>query len=483
MKEDLQKRKQILQEIRGEENRRRMQNSQTEWDIYTGNIRPYVEQRLIRRFNAKFVCKLPLVSSVNVLKRLIKKKASIYKEKPDREFIGLSEEQAKFAQRIYKDARANFVMSEANALYELQCNQTHILVEPKNGRIVFRPMKSHQINVVPYEDDPETAEFFIISNFNSNDNQNKTNSSDYINQKIADLNDSALAKERHIVWGREDHYVMNGKGEIISEDTRNPIAPLLPIVEVSAMKDFKYWREETNDVADFTIEHNVSLTMESHIVERQGFSQAYMKGPESLLPETVETGPTSIIRIVTDPNQPSSDSEFGFATPGSNISGTIEHNEKKLSQFLSSQGIESNSITGQSSGNSYTSGQDRFLAQLENFQAAGEAMEIFKDAEMAIWEIIKAWHSKTKLDKKYGTTIPMTAEMEIKFSPPTAVLSETEKLDYAERMQDLGQWDRYDVYAYLNSTTRDKAMEILGNEPATEDDQTDEDGSESEIQS
>lgn len=449
-----------------------MQNSQEEWDIYTGNIEPYVRRRLETRFSSAFTKSLPVCSSVNVLKKMVDQKASVYKAGPERNFTDVSDEQKEILEKIYRDAGANFQMQESNRLFELQKQQTHVMIEPKGGKLTIKPIKAHQLNVKPSIIDPEIAEVYILSAYNKDDNEKRTQTSDGINQKIADQEDYKKVKERYIWWSKSFHFVTNGKAEILSnkegdltiEDIANPIG-IIPIVEISQMKDFTYWREITNDVAEFTVSLNDDLTMLQHIVELQGFSQAYLKGPADLLPKEIQVGPSKILKLVTDSTQ-DGDVEFGYATPSSDVNGSMDFFERKLAMFLSSQGVNPSTVSGKAESEKFTSGTDRLLANIEKMESSRDTALLYKDAEAKVYQIIKAWYNALiatdRLDPKYrGTQLSEDSSLEVKFAEPSIIMSEIDKLDYAERMKDLGAFDDADVNAYMFGISREAAIELM----------------------
>lgn len=458
----------IIQEIKGNENRERLQNSQAEWDVYTGNIRPYVEQKIIDRFSLTLCREVPIVSSVNVLKKLVNSKASIYKNSPTRDFSEVTDEQIEVINLIYNDMRCDFSLLEANKLFELQKKQTHLLIEPINGKLRMRPVKAHQVNVIPDEFNPEVGEIYIFSSYSKilNDNKREIKEQDFVNQKIADYDDSELQNERYVVWSKNFHFLMNGKGEILSEEIESPIAGVCPVVEISAMKDFVYWREETNDIAEFCINFNMHLSLLGQIVEQQGFSQAIIQGPENLLPQSISIGPNRILKLINDPNIPNGDVNFSWATPSADISSAQAYAESLLAMFLSSQGIEATSITGTAQADRFSSGIDRLLSQIEKFEASKETMAIFKEAEKDIYHIIKAWHnaslSQDILDDKYLTTmISEDSEIMVKYSEPSSAITEMERLELAERKVDLGIWTKEKALAFVDEITLEMAEEEL----------------------
>lgn len=263
---------------------------------------------------------------------------------------------------------------------------------------------------------------------------------------------------------------MDGQGNVLTEKVENPLASfgIMPIIEISAMKDFAYWREITNDVAQFCVDYNVSLSSLAYVVELQGFAQAYLKAPSDLMPQSIEIGPNRILKILTDPNA-EGDVEFGYANPGSDISSSQAFIESLLAQFLSSQGLDPNTVSGKAAAEKFNSGIERLLAQIEKFEASKETMALFRDAESALYNVIKAYHNVLKgsdlLNAKYKTQdFSADSEVVINYGEPQSVMGEAEKLDIIERKMELMPtlFDEIDVYAEINGMTRDQAKEELG---------------------
>jgi len=459
-------RQDLINEIKGSENNERMEKSLEDWDVFKGDIRPYVERRLTDRFSETLVSEVPIVASINILKKSVKAKASLYKTAPTREFTELNDQQQEVVELVYKDMRMDAQMLSLNELYELQ-GQTHALIEPKNGRLALRPVKSHQINVKPSDIDPETGEIYIFSSYDKSKSGLKEDESDNKNQKIGDLND--YQDERYFVWSKSFHFVMNGRGEILTEDTISPLVSegVVPVVELSGLKDFTYWIKGTNEDAEFTVAYNSSQSMLGQIVESQGFGQAFLKTTADLMPTSIDIGPTRILRLIVDPNT-GADTEFGFASPNADISGAREYSESLLSQYLSSQGHSPNSISGNAStSDKFTSGTDRFLAQIEKFESSKDAMDIFKHGESAVYNIIRAWlnvlSQSDVLHPKYRIKgqISPDSELSIQYEMPSAVLTKMEKLDVIERELELRLTSEEKAYAEYNGVTEAEALDAL----------------------
>lgn len=457
----------IIEEIRGSENQERLEQSQAEYDVYSGNIRPYVEAMLSNRFSQSLVKEIPIVSSINILKKSVDSKASLYKTEPERDFTDLTDEQIEKVESIYSDMNIDFSMLETNRLFELQKKQTHVLIEPRGGKLLLRPIKAHQINVIPSLQDQEVGEIYIFSSYDKSISRNKSETprNDNFNQRIADQDDYKSEERRFIVWSKDYHFVMNGKGVILSDSVDSPIKGVLPIVEISAMKDFTYWREITNDIADFCVFYNMSQSMLQQIVELQGFAQAWLKAPSELMPQHIDIGPNRILKL-TQPMGDNSSVEFGYSNPSSDIAGAQSYMESLLAQFLSSQGLDGSLVSGSGQAEKFNSGVERLLAQIEKFEASAESMALFRMAEQSIWKIVKAWHNNTKntglIDAKYITTdFPDSSEVLVKYVEPQHLLSEIDRIEIAERKVDLGIWTKTQALAFVDDISETTAEERL----------------------
>lgn len=460
-------RQNLIREIKGSENRERLENSSEEWDVYTGNIEGYVERELLCRFERETVREMPIVSAVNILKKVVDNKASLYTKEPERTFTNLSDDQLEVVERVYDDANADFSFNESNKLYELQKKQTHILVDIKNGKIIFKPIKAHMVNVVPNNVDAEKGVIYIFSGYDRslNENYSESKGQDNVNQDIADYDDHKASNERYVVWSEKYHFVMDGNGSIVSgEDVENKIG-VIPVVEVSALKDFNYWRELTNDVAKFCVDYNVALTSLNYVVEMQGFAQAYLKGPKDLMPTNIQVGPSKILKLITNPDE-EGDIEFGFATPGSDLAGSQAFVESLLAQFLSSQGVDASTVSGSAQSDKYTSGVERLLAQIEKFEASKEVMSLYRHSEAKVYNVVKAMLNNFKgteiLSEEYYTAdLPESSKLRIKYAEPQSVISETDRLDIIERKKDLGILDQIGIIAEYENISRGEARDLL----------------------
>ncbi len=461
----------IAQITNSTENQDRKDQSEADYDVYSGNIEPYVLKKLNKSFSPDTVSSFPLVSTINIAEKVVNSQASIYTNAPERKFHGVEDRGREALGEVYKDMWIDSKMLTANRFFKLQ-KQTHVMVIPKNGKLQARVIKNHQLDVVPNPKDPEKGEIYILSGYDKIRSRAKAQQSDGQNQTIADQDDYKTTLARHVVWSKSFHFVMNGKGDIVSDldDIANPIG-MIPIVEISEEKDMVYFLEWMNNDTKFTVEYNEALSNQSLVVLMQGFSQAVMKAPKDLMPQSLTVGPTKILKLITDDNEPDS-VKFDFVSTGADLGGVQAHTQSLLAQYLSSKGLDANAITGQATSSNFSSGVERLLALVEKFEASREDISRFEQAEMMIFEVIKAWMNELNntdlLEDKYKSVIPENATMSIEYAKPEEMISQAEQLDIIERKMDLGLIGKKEAVMELNNMDEEQATEYLNGLEETE---------------
>ena len=461
----------VIAEIRTSNDiRKRMQNSQRDIDVYNGKMFDYLVHELNNRYSASTVREMPIISQINLTKKVANAKGSLYANQPDRLFMDMSDDQREKTELVYQDMEQDNRMKKSNRYYELQ-KQNHVLYSPKNGKITASILAGHRLNVVPSLENAEQGEVYIISTFDESWSDIKQESSNHTNEASGDPDDYKAFLERHIVWTPNYHFSMNGKGVIqvpegmdIEKAIVNEIAPLIPIVEISDEKDGKYWVDSGSEISRFGVEFCAQLTNWAHIVNLQAFAQAWLKGPEDLQPTEIKIGPNHILRLPTSPDE-NKEIDFGYSNPNSDLAGVKDLVLTLLSLFLSSEEIDPTTVTGQAQIQSFSSGIERLLSMIENFKPSKEALSLYEKAEQDAFNIVKAWMDALRgsdaLDPKYQTTLfGDKGAMAIKFNGPETVLSETEELDIVDRRIENGTMSTLGAIMRLEKVDKDDAKEI-----------------------
>jgi len=483
----------IINSIKSENTKSRKQFSFRSSETNAGRFSQFVKEHLLSQFFDRTVKEMPIISSINIQKAIVNKKATIYKKAPKRSFQGVSNQQAETLELIYKDAMINKKLNVANKNFCYQ-DQTIGMIFPKNGKLVCRIFKMHQIDAIPSLDDPESADGYIISAFDRTDYmqpyQEKANvdtatgfrprslrsaSNQSESSEVSDEWDYKKYTEKYIVWTREHHFMMNGLGEVIDPDTgeaapetdiTSPLASegVLPFFEVSGDKDFEYFVRPSNALTDFTIEFNAALSDLQNTIKMNGYAVGVLKAPSDLQPESQVIGAAMLLKLPTD--NPEQEVSFEFVSPNASIGEISQSVDRLLNYFTTSEGLGTEVINSSGESRQFSSGLDRFIATVNRIEAHQDDYERFRSAENDIFDIIKAWlnvlNNSTDLDSKYKTgVISQDASIEVSFYQPEMILSENEKIEMIERKIGLGIMSQTEaIMESRGLTDKDEALKI-----------------------
>lgn len=478
----LQDRLLLLEDIESTENKGRKYESLRQTEIFNDRVFDHVYERLIRRSNRQTVLEMPIISSINLARRIAKQEASIYKNPPERDYSEISEDQYDVIRRIQKDMGMNSKMLMSNESFKLQ-NQNHIMIVPKDGKLQMRVLRNHHLDSIDDPMNPEKPMGYIISQVDKNEvrrnrafnqggagNRGRYDSwtdqeGDFRDQKIGDDDDFIKKRKRYAVWTDEFNFIMNGKGEIVSgEDITNPLG-MCPIVDVSIEKDFEYWVRQGDSLTEFTVEYNAMLSDISQVVRMQGYAQSYLIAREDVIPQSVQTGPNFLLKLPVEEGS-SVRPEFGFASPGADLAGSISFSESVLATFLTSRGLDPTTVSGSGQVNKASSGIERLLMMIETFEASRSDFDTYEMAERKIYKIIKGWHNVSLgtdlLNPEYqSTAIPEESECFVKFAGPEMIKSEMDRVALWEKRIEQGEATVVDMMMDLRGVDRDSALEIL----------------------
>ena len=454
-------RKQIIDEIKQQENINRKQISIAQYEIMKDRILNQVKNYLLGFYSAETLEEMPIFGCINLAKRIIQEEAAIYDSCPDREFEGVSEDQEEKLEELYKELKVDTKMKIANQYYKLQ-QQAHLQVVMVDGKLKIRNNLAHQLDAVPSPNDPEQADAYILSGFDKNMYAPRTSTTDGINEVIADADDYKANTERLAWWSKEFNFITDKEGSIVSgEDVLNPLG-VIPFVEISEEKDGEYWVRPGCALTDFTIQWNASLSDLAHIVRMQGFAQAWFKGAQDMIPEKIQIGPSFVIKLPINANNPV-DTDFGFANPSPDLAGSIAFNESLLSAFLTSRGIDPTLVNTKGVSEKYSSGLERLLSMINMFAPAKADFDLFLKAEQDLFNIIKAYintYSGTDMLKYDIGQIPDNASVKVKFTEPQMVLTEQDKLTQLKDKIELDIMSTVEAIMEDRDVSRDEAVQI-----------------------
>lgn len=474
-------RQMIVKEIKSEENKRRKAESLKRFEVYRERQDRYIVEKLQQEFSEKTVREMRKITSVNLCPRIVDQLASIYNTAPDRDYENASEQEQIAIDALYESAKVDVKLLQANRYFKLN-DQAFIQVIPRDGKINLRVLLPHHVDVIPDEMNPEKAFCYIISTMDkfeylnnngdtsevSNPSKNPLRSTEYIdgrNQHIADADDYRASLERYEVWTDELNFIMDGKGNILSEDVSNPIADL-PFVDISAEKDFEFFVRRGNGIVNFAVDFGAQLSDVANIIKLQGYAQAIVYAEKQ--PENMVVGPNHILFMQIDPNSPgTAATRFEFANPGSDLNGSLEFLEMTLRLFLTSKGVDPKTISGKLDAQTFGSGIERMLSMIEKFEASKSDIELFRWAEKQVFDLMVKWSNFYQGDVSVlkpglqNGIISDEVSLTVQFTEPQAVQTKTDKEDSIIKLLDKGLVTRERAIMEVWGIGEDGAQEML----------------------
>lgn len=495
---DIEVRKKIIDDILGEENKRRKVESFRRLDIYKKNQRKYILERIQKDLSPTTVANMRTFTSINFTQKIVNAKASIYKNPPERTFANAQEREQKQIEELYKYALVDVKLKKANRYFKLE-DQAAVQILPKDGCLHLRVLAPHHFDVIPRVDMPEKAELYILSGFDkqyanqdtqsaeSNDSRNRGSTTlggynDNQNQTIADREDYFAQLNYFVFWSDLYHFATNKQGEILDENNvpytgaipaekiANPIQKM-PFIDLVTERDFEYWAQTGSNVTDLQLDLGAQISDNVDINFRQGYSQAILSATEA--PQSMQTGPHTLLFLKKDPRaDAAAQPEFAFATPSPDLASSIRLTEMLLAMGLTSEGLEADLIsTGPATTGDkpYTSGYERLLAQIEEFSASQDDLDLFKGAEYEVFDLLRRWSNllqnvtgplELKPELK-GGQISDAVQLTCNFTTPEMVQSQTEKEDSAIKKMEAGLMSRKMAIMDIYGVDDDKAEEMI----------------------
>ena len=489
-------RQKLVMDLNNENTKARKQWSLRSSEVQGGRIQQYVIESLQNQFNIESVKEMPIVSSINIQQAVVNKKATVYKRPAMRTFTEVSDDQAETLSKIYRDMHLDEKLNKANKNYIYQ-DQSIGMIVPKNGKLICRIFKMHQIDAIADYEDPETSAGFIISAFDRTDyiqryqdrkeidsatgvrGRSVRSSANEVQSDESELSDDYQYRKyimKYIVWTKDYNFMMNGLGEIIdpatgevdnSIDITSPLASegMMPFFEISKDKDYEYFVRPSNTLTDFTVQFNVALSDLQNNCKLNGYSVGILKAPSELQPQNQVIGAAMLLKLPTD--DPEKEVDFSFASPSSSIGEISDAVDRMLNYFTTSEGLGGEVINSQGSSESYTSGLDRFIASISRIHAHIDDYDKFENLEAQIYSIIKAWQrvlvTSDQLDTKYKLgSISEESEIEVDHYKPEMIQTETDKLNTIEKKMDLGVMSKVEAIMELKGIDdKERARELL----------------------
>jgi hypothetical protein len=473
-------RKQIIEEIEGDENKCRKAEAFKRHQVYKDETDYFVIELLKKKFKPETVAQMSYaISNVSLVRKAIDKLARVYAHGVNRK-IKDSEEDTNKLQELEKELDFNTAMKTLNRFLKLQRNCA-MYVKPcpyydKDGNekndIKLMPLAPYLYDVVEHYYDRTSPMCFILSNYDyeglnytsldpaapivrfGNSTQPKLRG-DGKDQLIADNKEDEgqeESKKQYIWWTDKYHFTTIGS-KIIDPETGEQIDPsaddprilnpieTLPIDDFAIDRDNSFWAKGGRDLVHGGILVNSLISNYHHIGVEQGYGQIVITGEKGTIPQNIPMGPTNA--VVLEHGQDQQPPSFEFKTSGAPLTELMRMVEMYVALILTTNNLSTSGVSTQLEGTTAPSGIAMMIDKAESMEDVQDQRQIFLDEEPEIWGIVNRWLHLFSQDGSLNEELidlqlPEDFEMVIQFNEQQSIQTEAEKLANIKMRKELG---------------------------------------------
>lgn len=441
----------ILGEIELPENISRKKDAYSSYQVYEGNLRYFVSERLKEMYPKTH--EMFQVSDYSALKKIVDKKSKAYKEAPVRKLE--TDEETKLYQDLVKKFSLNEAMKGIDYLFN-QHKYSLLAVFFERSPDVFGKMQEifKFIPLAPYEFDvilSEMGELEAVVLSYPDEEVVSGPETDGVNTIIAGATqDKGREKKLYAVWTAKNHWLYHGtknsdgKWQFYpapNEKNPNNINPygVLPFVYLPI--DFSSDYPIASPLAYQTIELNAEMSTYYTSGSMQ-IGTLVLKYPSSQAIESVANGLFTGMKLPQSENPDAPPTEADYIAPSPNMSGHREAILTHMSAILDEQGINSNQLIKPDE--NFASGFDRLLASADVQDIIEDNQGFYKKVEEKVYQIVAMIYKNfIKRDIFKSETV------QIVYRKPKVLISDTEKLNNLKQMDELGlllPWEKFMIF-------------------------------------
>lgn len=474
--------REIIAQIKDQSEVTRRAMQKRRHDIYKDDGKKFLLEQIEREFGKASEAEMRL-APVNILKKIVNKKSSIYKQPPTRKCV-LDSDQV-LVDYYVEELEFNQQMQKWNRYYNLFSNAVAYAV-PSGSEIKLRIIPPYLYSIIPNGFDPCKIEGYIFSAFTeygsvtpSNDQAPATGKESYSRESsiatgeeiIDSQKRTGILQERnYIFWIGNEHFTTDENGQKLflnPENTdpsqfENPIGEL-PVINLAKDRDYESWATQGSDLIDLCVAFQLGWSDLLTVAKHQGFSILTMSGFEE--PKKLTIGINRILWQKLNAEggaQPSAQ----FIQPGSPLEQYNSILMDLLGLILTSNDMNPGTISGNSNASeNITSGFARLIQMSDAIEAVEQDKPIMRDAEKSLWEVIAKWHN-FMLDQ--GVLEPEAAalgkfsedfQIAIQYQDLKPIESETDRLNAVKQLNDLGLVTRADMLKKLYPDMSDEEIQ------------------------
>lgn len=479
-------------------------------EVYKDRTREYVLQAIRKEMGAETVLEMEIrTPNINITKKVVKKKARVYKDRPNRTVsvetaaggtgagaegqpaADTAENKKQSQLEAYcEELQLDAFMKDVNRATELHRNVlVQILPHPDSADLTpagaqrwtidLKILRPNRFDVIEDPNDPKEPMAVILSYFD----EGAGVLSDYRAERLEPTNVLAqnensreagkaqtldTRKRLFVWWSRNYHFTTDESGAVLKivdqEEGLNPFK-VLPFVSFAKDQTEGFWSDGGEGQADNAILINLLLADLNYASKYQGTGLGWMSGDAASIPANVYVGPTRFVKLPYREGEP--EPKIGFASSNPNLKDMLDVISQQLGFFLTSEDLEPGAISGNLDANNAASGIQEIIQKAEPMTSIEDDQQLYKDKEPQLMEkfqlIAKVYQGKgllcEDLDEPGKITEPI--DYDLTFTPPEVVMSEGERVDVAQKKKNLGLYTEKQILADLHPDLTGEALDAL----------------------
>ena len=459
---------QIIGDIEGTEERNRKTQNFDSWQIYSGNVKPYVKD-VIRSTRSKSYDGYT-ISDISYSKLITDTKSKAYKEQPLRIIPGSDKTKNERLSEIYQEGCAIRQMPFFDTITNLHKHSLFWVNNlDHNHKYQFMALQGYEYSVVRNKDTGELDA--VILNYGNLDITTNAGSGDGIDNLIAESQaDSSAQSKIYAMWSKDNYVIVRVEtvsvttisGEKIKKSVtfvtqkENPsmenVLGIIPFVFLSQEMAIDY--PTMSPLKEQTITANQQMSEYLTAANIQGTGQLVFKFPikfENMF-KKITTGLLSAIKLPQSENPDDAKTEVDYINPSPDLSGMNDATTSYVKQVLNEHGIKNTSAVG-SEGQDFSSGLQMAIANSSVQDIIEANQNLYVDVERQMFDIIKAWE-----DFRGNSVFKEDDELNVVFKKPKVMISDAEVLANIEKRLSLGLLEKWEALRILDpNLTQDDA--------------------------
>jgi hypothetical protein len=472
--------KNIIQEIKESAEETRRAKAKRRHDIYADGGKKFLIEHIKREFGSDAIKEMRL-APINILKKIINKKSSVYSRSPVRVVENKSPSDQALVDYYVYELGMNELMQKANRYYNLFSN-TVLYAVPSGDEIKACVVPPYLYSVMPNKFDPTELEGYVFNKFteedrlfNQDDLLSATGFTGFNRERGSASGTDMIASEervtdegrQYIFWTDQQHFTTDDSGnriifypELGEDQFINPIMKC-PVVSINKDRDAQPWATQGEDMVDLTLAIQSGWTDLLTIAKHQGFSILTVVSPDE--PKSMNIGVNRAVWLKQSPGQESP--SISYVTGNSPLNEYKELLMELLGLLLTTNDMAPGSVSGINNTKNFSSGFQALIEMADTLEALESDKPVLKNAEHEFWEVIAAWHNYmfdigvlNEEAKSYGK-FSEDFDVAIYYADMKPIESEQDRITAIKDLSALGLITRADALRKLNPDLTDDQIE------------------------